>query len=162
MENSKTPASSGFNMEPDSGAAATTPAKKLSQTERRALRARAHDLDAVVSISQKGLSDSVLKEIDRCLTTHELIKIRVYDSEREQREAYFAEICTRLGAEAVQHIGHLLVVWREKPATEPTAAPRSNRRAAPRLTKKAAAAKTDKAARARQIVQGKPRRKTRV
>lgn len=136
---------------------------KLSQTERRALRAQAHGLDPVVSISQKGLSETVLKEIDRCLTAHELIKIRVYDSEREQREAYFKEICNALNAEPVQHIGHLLIVWREKPIElETNKTPRTPRHAVPRLSKKAAAAKTDKAARARKIVQGKPRRRTRT
>ena len=74
------------------------------------------------------------------------------------------EVCNALKAAAVQHIGHLLVVWREKLA-EPVAAepaPASRRRVAPILSKKAAAAKTDKAARSRKIVQGKPRRPTRT
>jgi RNA-binding protein len=135
---------------------------ELTPVQRRALRASAHTLHPVVSVSQKGLTDSVLKEIDRCLTTHELIKIRVYDSERDQREAYLSEICTKLTAAPIQHIGHLLVVWREKPVAAGAETPAPRRRAAPRLTKKAAVAKTDKAARARKIVQGKPRRPTRT
>lgn len=137
----------------------------ITPTQRRSLRALAHPLKPVVSISQKGLTETVLKEIDRCLTAHELIKIRIYGHEREQREALLAEICDTLKAAAVQHIGHLLVVWREKPVeAEPVAsAPAASRhRAAPILTKKAAAAKTDKAARSRKIVQGKPRRPTRT
>jgi RNA-binding protein len=135
----------------------------LSTTRRRDLRALAHTLKPVVSISQKGLTEAVLKEIDRCLTAHELIKIRVYDTEREQREALLTELCATLVAAPVQHIGHLLVVWRENPAVEvpPEIAP-ARRRAAPKLTKKAAAAKTDKAARARPIAKGKPRRPTRT
>lgn len=125
-------------------------------TLRRALRARAHDLSPVVSISQKGLTESVLKEIDLCLSAHELIKIRVFDIEREERDALLAEICAKLDAAPVQHIGKLLVVWREKPAADsdalpggsPTSKPAAKRRAAPRLTKKAAAAKNARAAKA--------------
>ena len=140
-------------------------AATITPTQRRSLRALAHPLNPVVSISKKGLTEPVLTEIDRCLTTHELIKIRVYDCERDQREALLAELCAALQAAPVQHIGHLLVVWREKPAQTASVAPvqpAPRRRAALKLTKKAAAAKTDKAARARPIVKGKPRRPTRT
>ena len=136
----------------------------ITPTQRRALRARSHALNPVVSISQKGLTETVLKEIDRSLTAHELIKIRVYAAEREQREALLMELCSALKAAPVQHIGHLLVVWRENPAAvevEVQAKPASHR-ARPKLSKKAAAAKTDKAARARKIILGKPRRPTRT
>ena len=37
---------------------------QLSSVERRALRARAHNLDPVVSIAENGLTDAVLKEIE--------------------------------------------------------------------------------------------------
>ncbi len=134
---------------------------ELSQTRRRELRAAAHALNPVVSISQKGLSEAVLKEIDRCLAAHELIKIRVFDAEREQREALLTEICAALHAAPVQHIGKLLVIWREKPPSDEPVAVAKRPRSAPKLTKKAAAAKTDKVARSRKIVMGKPRRPTR-
>ena len=137
---------------------------ELTPARRSELRAAAHGLNPVVSISQKGLSPTVLDEIERCLKAHELIKIRVFEADREARDALLAEICTTLGAAPVQHIGKLLVIWREKPeaeASEAATAPRP-RRNPPRLTKKAAAAKTDKAARARPLEKGKPRRPTRT
>jgi len=142
-----------------------SPTPVLTAARRRELRANAHALKPVVSISQKGLTETVLKEIDRCLTSHELIKVRVYDTERERREVLLAELCAALAAAPVQHIGHLLVVWRENPKVEAPleATPaRTRRRAPPKLTKKAAAAKTDKVARSRKIVLGKPRRPTRT
>lgn len=138
---------------------------EITTTQRRALRAAAHSLKPVVSISQKGLTDSVLKEIDRCLTAHELIKVRVYDCERDERDQLLEAVSIQLQAAAVQHIGNLLVLWRER-AEEPEVAgtrkPGVQKAAGPRLSKKASAAKTDKAARARSIVQGKPRRPTRT
>ena len=115
---------------------------QLSPTQRRALRAAAHHLNPVVSISQKGLTPSVLREIDRCLTAHELIKLRLYGIERQGRDAWFREICTALKCQAVQHIGNLLVLWRERPkdATPPVAA---ERRKSKPTTKKQAAARLE-------------------
>lgn len=88
---------------------------ELTPSRRRSLRARAHTLKPVASISQNGLSASVLAEIDRSLKAHELIKVRVYGAERGDREALLAEICTRLTAAPVQQVGNILVVFRENP-----------------------------------------------
>ena len=87
----------------------------LPPDQRRALRARAHRLNPVVSIADNGLAETVLKEIEACLNAHELIKIRVYSDDREQREAYLKTICEQLDAAPVQHIGKLLVIWRPLP-----------------------------------------------
>ena len=111
----------------------------ISSEERRALRARAHALNPVVSISQNGLTEAVLLEIARSLDSHELIKIRVYNDDREERDRLIGEICERLGAAPVQHIGKLLVIWR--PAPEESAAPAkprptARRRAEPRRNKR--------------------------
>ncbi len=123
---------------------------QMNPAQRRALRAAAHHLNPVVSISQKGLTPSVLAEIDRCLKAHELIKLRLYGIEREDREALFTEICTALACVAVQHIGNLLVLWRENPkdaaAQEPAPA---RRRKEPPATKKQAAARTEARSRKR-------------
>lgn len=151
--------SSGYN------AAMHASTTDITSGQRRSLRALAHPLKPVVSISQKGLSETVLAEIERCLAAHELIKIRIYGHEREQRETLLAEVCGALNAAPVQHIGNLLVIWREKPVAPaaPALQPAvSHRRVAAPLSKKAAAAKTDKTARSRKIVQGKPRRPTRT
>ncbi len=87
----------------------------LSTDERRALRARAHPLKPVVMIAQNGLTDAVLKEIELALSSHELIKVRVFDAEREQRDAWLVTACTALHAAPVQRIGNILVLYRPNP-----------------------------------------------
>jgi putative YhbY family RNA-binding protein len=111
---------------------------ELSSSERRALRARAHSLHPVASVSQNGLSDAVLAEIDRGLKAHELIKVRVYGVERDEREALLAEICARLEAAPVQHIGNVLVVYRANPEA-PTETAKPAKKPAPRSTPKSPA-----------------------
>ncbi|HEV3238980.1 MAG TPA: YhbY family RNA-binding protein [Casimicrobiaceae bacterium] len=87
----------------------------LSPAERRDLRARAHRLHPVVSVGRDGLTAPVLHEIDVNLLAHELVKVRVFNADRDEREIVLARICTELEAAAVQHIGKLLVVWRPAP-----------------------------------------------
>lgn len=98
--------------------------QQLTSVQVRELRAKAHGLNPVVSISENGLSEAVLKEIDVCLTAHELIKVRVYGDSRDDRLAYLERICQELDAAPVQHIGKLLVVYRPAPADTDAKTPR--------------------------------------
>ena len=87
----------------------------LTARERSFLKARAHPLEPIVSVGHDGLTGAVLKEIERALTAHELVKVRVNDTDRDARRALNAEICARTGAEAVQQVGKVLVLWRPRP-----------------------------------------------
>jgi putative YhbY family RNA-binding protein len=111
---------------------------ELTSPLRRSLRARAHSLHPVASISQNGLSEAVLAEINRSLKAHELIKVRVYGVVRAKREALLGEICTRLDAAPVQHIGNVLVVFRANPEAL-VAPPKPSQKPATRAGKKPAA-----------------------
>ena len=86
----------------------------LTVSERLALKARAHQLKPTVMIGNAGLTDSVLQEIEKTLKLHELIKIRVA-AERPDRETILNEICSKLEAEPVQHIGKILVIYKPNP-----------------------------------------------
>jgi putative YhbY family RNA-binding protein len=90
----------------------------LTPKRRSELRAEAHKLNPVVIIGDKGLTDEVLAEIDRSLKAHELIKVRAVTDDRDAREIWFEKICETLGAEEVQEIGKILVVYRENPEPE--------------------------------------------
>ncbi|MGS0743667.1 YhbY family RNA-binding protein [Glaciimonas sp. GG7] len=85
---------------------------KLTPAERSELRSEAHALSPVVLISEEGLKPSLLKEIDNCLNSHGLIKVRVFGDDREARIAIYETICEKLGAAPVQHIGKLLILYR--------------------------------------------------
>ena len=99
--------------------------------ERKRLRARAHALHPILQLGDKGLTDAVIAEIGRALAAHELIKIRAAPLSRDQREVALASICESTAAQAVQHIGKVLVLYRQKAPPEPGAepGPRPRRRA---------------------------------
>jgi RNA-binding protein len=87
-------------------------ALSLTPAQRKAQRAKAHALNPVVMIGNEGLTAAVRKEIDRALSSHGLIKIRVLGDDRDARIAMYESICDDLSAAPIQHIGKLLVVWR--------------------------------------------------
>ena len=86
----------------------------LSPVERKQLKARAHKLEPVVLIGAKGLTDEVVNEVDKALKAHELIKVRAPSLERNAREVAFKALCERTGAQAVQAIGKVFVIYRKR------------------------------------------------
>jgi len=79
------------------------------------LKGRAHALEPVVQIGHAGLTDTVVKEVDRALTSHELIKVRISGDDRDARHALADTLCERTDAAAVQRVGKILVLFRPKP-----------------------------------------------
>ncbi len=108
-------------------------ALRLSPAERKDKRSEAHHLHPVVTIGADGLTDAVSKEIDAALKAHGLIKVRVFNDDRLQRDAWLAQLAEALGAAPVQHIGKLLVLWRPLPPAE--RAQRDDRMPGPKVVK---------------------------
>ena len=90
----------------------------LNKQEILALRARAHHLNPVVMVGQHGLTEAVIRETETALRAHELIKVRVLGDERDERLLICEALCAATGAQLVQHIGKLLVLYRERPDDE--------------------------------------------
>lgn len=84
----------------------------LSNDDKKRLRGIGHRLDPVVTIAAKGLSASVVQELERALNDHELIKIRLALPTRAERTGAITEICRQCGAELVQVIGHTALLLR--------------------------------------------------
>jgi RNA-binding protein len=87
----------------------------LTARERAGLKARAHKLEPVVQLGSSGVTDGVAVEVDRALTAHELIKVKI-TGEREERVAVGDDLCARTGAVAVHRVGKILILWRPRPA----------------------------------------------
>lgn len=112
---------------------------ELTPAQRRDLRARAHHLNPVVTIAGNGLTPAVLAEIERSLQAHELIKVKIQGTEREQRDELMQALCEELDAAPVQHIGSILVVWRERREQDKPAAAPEKKPGRPATAKSAAA-----------------------
>lgn len=87
----------------------------LDKSERLALKKQAHHLKPVVQSGAAGVSEAVLAEIDRALTDHELIKIKLVADDKPSFKAEVATVCERLDATAVQEIGRMATIYRPNP-----------------------------------------------
>ncbi len=85
----------------------------LSIHERKRLRQIGHVLNPVVMIGGQGLTDAVIEETLRALNDHELIKVKVAGEDREARTAVIDAIVEATGAEAVQKIGKIVLLYKK-------------------------------------------------
>jgi RNA-binding protein len=86
----------------------------VNAANKKKLRAEAHTLKPVVMIGQSGLTSGVLAELDQALNTHELLKVRIR-AERDERKLITEKICADSGAELIQSIGQIAVIYRLNP-----------------------------------------------
>lgn len=91
--------------------------QKLTSAQKKSFRAIGHHLDPVVQISENGISEGALAELDRALSDHELIKVKLMSREREEREEQLNALCDHSRAELVQKIGKMALLYRPNPDT---------------------------------------------
>ncbi len=80
--------------------------------QKKHFRAIGHKLKPIVIIGEKGITANVRLELDRALDDHELIKVRVCARDREAKSALKVSLTEQLGAECIQQIGHILLLFR--------------------------------------------------
>lgn len=84
----------------------------LTTAQTKFLRAHAHHLNPVLWVGASGATDAVIAELDQTLNTHELIKVKLLNDDREQRQAIIQTLCDASGALKVQTIGKMVILYR--------------------------------------------------
>ncbi len=88
----------------------------LTERQSKHLRRLAHALQPVVTLGNAGLTDGVVKEMERALADHELVKVRARASDRERRDEWLEELARRTRGTLVQRVGNIGVIYRPDPA----------------------------------------------
>ena len=86
----------------------------LKASQKKHLRGLAHHLKPLVIVAGKGLSESVMADIERALNDHELIKVKLR-GERDVRQAWATSIAGQCNAELIQVIGQVACFYRKNP-----------------------------------------------
>lgn len=60
------------------------------------------------------MTDALVAEVDRALTAHELIKVKLGAADRDVRDAHADALCARTDAVSVQRVGKVIVLWRPR------------------------------------------------
>ena len=87
-----------------------------SQQDKKRFRTIGHQLRPVITVGNKGLTEQLMQELERALTDHELIKIKIMGA-REEREEISSQILGQTGAACIQSLGGMVLIMR--PAAKP-------------------------------------------
>jgi RNA-binding protein len=89
----------------------------LTGKQRHHLRGLGHELRPIVQIGKDGIDDGVVAAVDRALTDHELVKIRVNVGEAVDLDRHDAAeaIAKRTHSEVAQVLGNTLLLYRANP-----------------------------------------------
>jgi RNA-binding protein len=86
----------------------------LTEKQKKHLRRLAHPLNPVVMLGNAGLTPGVIKELERALTDHELVKVSARVGERGARDAALDNLAQQTSSEIVQRIGNVGVFYRRR------------------------------------------------
>jgi RNA-binding protein len=88
------------------------PRMSLSEKQKKHLRRLAHPLSPIVMLGNAGLTEGVVKEMDRALSDHELVKVSARVGARTARDAALDDLAVKTSSEIVQRIGNVGVFYR--------------------------------------------------
>tara|TARA_B100000614_G_scaffold116491_1_gene104572 strand:+ start:259 stop:585 length:327 start_codon:yes stop_codon:yes gene_type:complete len=87
---------------------------ELKGSQKKYLRGLAHKLNPSAYVGQKGLTESLMDEIEAALDAAELIKIKFIDhKDKEIKTALTEEIVSRSRAHLAGMIGHVAILYRQ-------------------------------------------------
>ncbi|MES2204935.1 MAG: ribosome assembly RNA-binding protein YhbY [Pseudomonadota bacterium] len=86
----------------------------LSTIAKKALKAKAHHLDPVIMVGQKGITPNLIQETEIALEHHELIKVKIQQGSQEVCDDFATQIAHATKAEFIAKIGRVLVFYRKK------------------------------------------------
>lgn len=89
----------------------------LKYSQRKKLKALAHELRPVIQVGKKGLTVELEAAVDAALLDHELIKMKFIGFKEEKREIIEA-IAEKSGCIVVEVIGHVAILYRPHPDEE--------------------------------------------
>jgi RNA-binding protein len=84
-----------------------------TNSEIRALKARAQKLKATLKIGKEGLSPELLAALDAVLKHHELVKVK-FDNFKERKKELAPQLAEKTGSHLVTRIGNVVVLYRAK------------------------------------------------
>lgn len=86
----------------------------MDKSKLKALIGKSHELKAEILLGKKGLTEDAVKEIERRLEKHGLVKIKLLQSFEGETKETAEEIVQKTNAELVQAIGGTIVLFKEK------------------------------------------------
>ncbi|WP_186576517.1 ribosome assembly RNA-binding protein YhbY [Aquibacillus kalidii] len=85
----------------------------LTGKQKRFLRAEAHHLNPIFQVGKTGTNDNMIIQINEALEKRELLKVSILQNCMEDKNEVAGELSEGTGAEIVQIIGNIIVLYKE-------------------------------------------------
>jgi len=88
--------------------------KELKGSQKKYLRGLAHNLNPSAFVGQKGITGTLIEEIDQALEATELIKVKFIDyKEKDQKKSLISEIAKATQSHVAGMVGHVVILYRQ-------------------------------------------------
>ncbi|WP_010270484.1 ribosome assembly RNA-binding protein YhbY [Paenibacillus senegalensis] len=85
----------------------------LTNKQKKFLRSLAHSLNPIFQVGKGGVNEAMITSISEALEVRELIKISVLNNCMEDKHDIAAQLSEGTGAEVVQVIGNIIVLYKQ-------------------------------------------------
>ncbi len=85
----------------------------MNSRQREYLRKAAHDLEPMVRLGKEGFTDNQAQSILDVIESRELIKVKILQNSRVEKEEVAKEIEEKTGCEVVGIIGKTIILFKE-------------------------------------------------
>jgi RNA-binding protein len=86
---------------------------ELTSKQRKVLEKAAHHLEPVVLVGGAGVTDALVSMVDKCLSAHELIKVK-FNEYKEEKQELSKKIEAETDSTLVRIIGNIATFYRAK------------------------------------------------
>ncbi|MBW2967381.1 YhbY family RNA-binding protein [Candidatus Woesearchaeota archaeon] len=94
----------------------------LNRSQIRQLREKARALDPVVRIGKQGITAGIVTQVQKVLASRELVKVKFLRAfvEGNERKAAAGDLASLTGAELIDQVGFVAVLFRRNPEKSKT------------------------------------------
>ena len=92
---------------------------QLDNATIKRLKGIGHELKPIVMIGNKGVTPTIIEEIDRALSDHELIKVKLPAGTKQERDVVGADLAAATNAQLLHSIGRMALLLRQNPNANP-------------------------------------------
>jgi len=90
----------------------------INSSARKKYRQIGHHLKPIVTVGNHGITGGVIKEMQRALRDHELVKVKLNIEKKSERAREVKNLSTTLDAHFIQLVGKNALLYKKNPSAK--------------------------------------------
>ena len=105
----------GEQKEPQKKGSSGSSVLNLTNQQKKYLRGLGHALNPLLLVGKDGISEGFLKQLDKVLLDHELVKVKILQNAPMSKEEAESQLLKKVQATLVQRIGKTFLLYAPHP-----------------------------------------------